>query len=160
MAFEFEKIREHVPTLPQFQQVNILKGVKGSIRGFHWSESEANHWKIVTVVAGAVRDVVLDMRINSELLGTASYVDLDQGTQVSIVIPPGFAHGMQTLSANSSTIYATSISHCKNRENSISPIESGFEDIWIEPRILSDRDLKSASFQGQTSVYKFELKES
>lgn len=160
MAFEFEKIRELVPTLPQFQQINLLQGVRGSIRGFHWSESNANHWKIVTVVAGAVRDVVLDMRINSELLGTACYVDMDQSNQVSIVIPPGFAHGMQTLSATSSTIYATSVPYSKNCENSISPIKSGFENIWIEPKILSDRDSSSASFQGPTSVYKFELDES
>jgi dTDP-4-dehydrorhamnose 3,5-epimerase len=160
MAFEFEKIREQVPSLPQFQQVNILQGVKGSIRGFHWSEPGANHWKIVTVVAGAVRDVVLDMRDDSESLGAARYVDLDQGTKASLVIPPGFAHGMQTLSPNSSTIYATSVSYYKNQENSISPIESGFKDIWIEPMILSERDSKSKSFEGPTSIYKFELKES
>jgi len=154
MAFEFEKIREVVPIFPQIQQLNLLEGIHGSVRGFHWSQLEANHWKVLTVVSGTVRDAFLDIRKSSDSFGVVGYVDLDQQSKVSIVIPPGFAHGMQTLSSNSTTVYATNIAFEKNREQSISPTGSGLGKLWLEPKILSTRDSESVKFDGETSICK------
>ena len=158
MAFEFEKIRRFCPSVPEIQQVNILQGVKGSIRGFHWSELSNNHWKVLTVVQGVVRDAFLDVRKFSTTYGFVGYLDLDINSMVSLVIPPGFAHGIQTISESSTTVYATNVSYKRNKEESISPINAGLSKIWIDPMIISDRDKEAADFPSMTNVYKLDFK--
>lgn len=154
MAFEFERIRDLKPKFPQIQQLNLIEGIHGSIRGFHWSELGHNHWKVLTVVSGAVRDAFLDVRTSSFTFGSCGYIDLDPESKVSLVIPPGFAHGVQTLSPKSSTIYATNVTYKKNEEKSISPVRSGLDEIWIKPYILSKRDSIAEGFDGQTLIIK------
>jgi dTDP-4-dehydrorhamnose 3,5-epimerase len=156
MAFEFSEIRERMPQFPEIQQINVLHGVQGSIRGFHWSPESANHWKIITSISGKVRDSVLDVRIQSKTYGVAVYLDLDSHTLTSMIIPPGFAHAMQTLSSESVTVYGTNVAYKQNYEDAISPVEMGLDRLWLEPRILSARDLNAEPFQGKPAILKID----
>jgi dTDP-4-dehydrorhamnose 3,5-epimerase len=107
MILERDKIIKVAPKFTGIAQVNLLSGKMGSLRGFHGSDESANHWKVVTCVHGIVRDVALDLRTSSPTFGKYCYIDLNEKTSKSLIIPPGFAHAVQSLSENSLTIYAT-----------------------------------------------------
>jgi len=154
MAFEFEEIRTQVADFPDIQQINLLHGLEGSIRGFHYSEVDENHWKVITPISGRVRDAFLDLRNLSDTFGLAGFIDLTPEDRISVVIPPGFAHGVQTLSQSSVTVYGTNISYKNNKEKAINPMHSGLDQIWKNSRLLSQRDLQAPDFPGSTEIFK------
>jgi len=155
MAFEFDELRTQVSNFPEIQQINVLHGVKGSVRGFHYSEASENHWKVITPVYGEVRDAFLDVRENSEFFGVSGYIDLTPADLTSVVIPPGFAHGVQTLSRSSVTIYGTNIPFRDNNEKAFNPMKSGLDRIWKKPEILSARDEEAPIFPANTRIFEF-----
>jgi dTDP-4-dehydrorhamnose 3,5-epimerase-like enzyme len=146
MLLEENKISELAPTFDAIAQVNLLSGVLGSLRGFHGADETENHWKVVTCVRGKVRDVALDLRIQSKTFGRCSYIDLGEEDSNSLVIPPGFAHAVQSLSNDSLTVYATNIPYSKNAEFEIYPLSEEFEFLWTLDPILSDRDQNAEKF--------------
>lgn len=153
MAFEFAEIRTQISNFPEIQQINLLNGTRGSVRGFHYSEVSKNHWKVVTPVCGEIRDAFLDVRMESETFGMVGYIDLNPQDLISIVIPPGFAHGVQTLSQSSVTIYGTNIAFRDNSEISINPMKSGLDQVWIDTKILSTRDEEASHFPAETKIF-------
>ena len=72
----------------------------GSIRGMHFQLQELNEWKLVTCLQGTVFDVVIDVRPNSKNFGRYKFFTLSELSNKGIIIPPGFAHGYQSLSSN------------------------------------------------------------
>ena len=146
MLLEWDEITKITSNFSEIAQVNLLSGKMGSLRGFHGSDESANHWKIVTCVHGTVRDVALDLRTSSATFGKYSYIDLNEETSKSLIIPPGFAHAVQSLSENSLTIYATNIPYSKSVEFEIYPKSEEFSPLWNLVPILSDRDNQAEKF--------------
>jgi len=140
MLIETQKLREVFPNLPEISQINSLTGVQNSLRGFHSSPYEDNHWKIVSCVEGCVRDAILDLRIDSLTFGNVGTYDIDARSGCTILIPPGFAHAVQSLTSHSVTVYATNIAYTSNREFAIYPLSDHWGSIWMEDPILSERD--------------------
>ena len=78
-------------------QINISKNpVTGTIRGLHVQSGNATETKIVSAVTGEIFDVFLDLRRNSTTYGKWGSVIL-KDSQNALVLPPGVAHGFQTL---------------------------------------------------------------
>jgi len=157
MAFEFQRIRELDPTFPEMLQVNILRGFRGSLRGFHWSPTGENHWKVLTVVNGKVREAIMDVSPGSSTYGLTVHFDLSSEDKVTLVIPPGFAHAVQTITTESTTIYATNVIYANNKEREYSPLSLGLSNIWLEPKILSERDAKADDFPQIPDTLKISL---
>lgn len=80
-----------------FVQDNVSRSVRGTIRGLHFQEPEAQG-KLCTVLAGSVYDVAVDVRQGSPTFGKWTAVELDGESLRQIWIPPGFAHGFCVLS--------------------------------------------------------------
>ena len=152
MIFEFGKLRESIPFFPQILQVNLLHGRYGSLRGFHWARLKENHWKVLTVIRGSVRDAFMDVREGSPTFGVVGFLDLSSRSKCSLVIPPGFAHGMQTTNRESTSVYATNVPYSQNRELAFSPVSEGLESLWTAPVTLSDRDSKAEAFTKRISI--------
>jgi dTDP-4-dehydrorhamnose 3,5-epimerase len=147
MIFEIEKIVQKTGISTILSQVNLIAGRKNSLRGFHASPAIYNHWKFVTCVKGVVRDAVLDVRRDSQTFGRYEAIELSGNDRATLVIPPGFAHGVQSLTENSLTIYATNIPYRLNAEFEINPIGHHFEKLWTDSPILSERDLNAPSWE-------------
>lgn len=75
-----------------FVQDNVSQSVRGTIRGLHFQEPEAQG-KLCTVLRGAVYDVAVDVRRGSPTFGKWTAIELSSDTMRQIWIPPGFAHG-------------------------------------------------------------------
>lgn len=88
----------------RFVQDNLSFSVNGVVRGLHY-QLEHPQGKLIMVAAGAVFDVVLDVRRGSPRFGRWLSLTLDGASGRQLYIPPGFAHGFQVLSESAAFLY-------------------------------------------------------
>jgi dTDP-4-dehydrorhamnose 3,5-epimerase len=79
-------------------QCNIsLTRAAGTIRGLHYQVAPAAETKLVRVVGGAVHDVIVDVRPDSQTYLRHFAVELSEDNRRALFVPVGCAHGFQTL---------------------------------------------------------------
>src|SRR4051794_21385682 len=69
----------------------------GTLRGLHYQAEPHGEEKLVRCVRGAVHDVIVDLRPDSDTHREWLAVRLDDESRTALYIPRGFAHGFQTL---------------------------------------------------------------
>jgi dTDP-4-dehydrorhamnose 3,5-epimerase len=79
---------------------------RGTIRGMHFQLPPHHEVKLVRCVRGAVHDVILDLRPDSPTYRRSASVELSAANGRLLYIPPGFAHGFQTLEDETEILYA------------------------------------------------------
>jgi dTDP-4-dehydrorhamnose 3,5-epimerase len=77
----------------------------GTLRGLHFTWSPSVEAKLVRCEHGRIHDVVVDLRPDSPTFAKHFAVVLDDETRSAIYIPPGVAHGFQTLVPNCDVLY-------------------------------------------------------
>jgi dTDP-4-dehydrorhamnose 3,5-epimerase len=70
---------------------------RGTVRGLHHQAQPHAETKIVRCTAGAVYDVLLDVRPTSPTCGRWVGIELSADNRRSLFVPEGVAHGFQTL---------------------------------------------------------------
>jgi dTDP-4-dehydrorhamnose 3,5-epimerase len=134
----------------QFVQDNIsFSTPAGTLRGLHFQREPFAQAKLISVLKGAVRDVVVDLRANSRTFGQHYSIELKGGDTTQLLIPVGFAHGFVTLQPD--TLFAYKVSNYYSPEH-----DSGirFDDPilgidWGKPAdgfVHSERDLSFPLF--------------
>ena len=88
----------------EFVQDNHSKSKKGVLRGLHF-QTQHVQGKLVRVTAGAVLDVAVDLRKDSETFGQHYIIELTEQNKKMFYIPPGFAHGFLTLEDDTEFLY-------------------------------------------------------
>jgi dTDP-4-dehydrorhamnose 3,5-epimerase len=78
---------------------------KGTVRGMHFQHPPFSEIKMVRCIAGAVLDVIVDIRNGSPTFLQQVSVELSAANKQMIYIPAGFAHGFQTLADDTELIY-------------------------------------------------------
>lgn len=78
-------------------QVSNSKSGKGIVRGLHFQKDPYCQAKVVRCHRGAVLDVVVDMRKDSETYGQWTSVELTTENGRMLYVPRGFAHGFVSL---------------------------------------------------------------
>lgn len=147
---EFQKINH----TKEWVQVNhSFTKQKGCIRGLHFQMSPFAEVKLVRCIAGALFDVIVDIRKNSPTFLKWFSIELSAANKKMIYIPKGFAHGFQTLTNDTELIYHHSEFYNPSVEAGIKYDEPRLEIEWKLPvTIISDRDKKynflTEEFQG------------
>lgn len=113
--------------------------LRNVVRGMHFQTPPADHAKMVFCVAGAVRDVVLDLRRGSPTYGDHRSFDLSADNGVGLYIPSGCAHGFLSVSAVSTMYYKVTSVHAPACDAGIAWNSFGF-DWGIAVPLMSDRD--------------------
>ena len=126
---------------------------KGTIRGMHYQLPPFSEIKMVRCIAGAVLDVVIDLRKKSETFLNWESVELNAENKRMIYIPEGFAHGFQTLTDNCELIYHHTAFYTPGSEAGIRYDDPLVNIKWPLPVTdISDRDLShlllNESFKG------------
>ena len=104
--------------LPRFVQDNVARSRRGVIRGLHFQNPRAQG-KLVTVPLGEVFDVAVDVRAGSPTFGCWMAYTLSESNGRQLYIPPGFAHGYQTVSDVSVVVYKCSDIYSPDHEQSL-----------------------------------------
>jgi dTDP-4-dehydrorhamnose 3,5-epimerase len=128
------------PTTEEFSARELFwsKSVRGVLRGMHIQTPPHATTKLVWVSNGAIRDVVLDLRIDSDTFGSCLVTELDE-ERGGLLVPRGCAHGFEVLSDSAIINYAQDKDHAPTHDTGVAWNSFGFEWITKNP-ILSDRD--------------------
>lgn len=88
-----------------FPQSNVsLNKSKGTLRGMHFQAPPHGEVKLVRCLKGAILDMIVDLRPNSDTYLQSYCVELSDENQQALYIPADFAHGFQTL-CDDTTVY-------------------------------------------------------
>ena len=131
----------------QFVQDNHSRSQRHVLRGMHF-QTENPQGKLVRVVAGAVFDVVVDIRPNSPSYGRWVGEELSVDNQCQLWIPPGLAHGFLVLSESADFLYKTTAYYHPASERCLAwndPIVGIDWPLDDTPPLVSDKDAKGLS---------------
>jgi dTDP-4-dehydrorhamnose 3,5-epimerase len=114
---------------------------RGTLRGLHFQAAPSAETKIVHCIAGAVFDVALDLRPASPTFRRAFATELDAASGLGVLVPPGCAHGLLTLTDDAAVLYQIDCDHDPQRARGVRWNDPGFEIDWpFQPETISDRD--------------------
>lgn len=89
-----------------FCQDNMSMSVNvGTVRGLHFQKPPHVQAKLVSVVAGRILDVAVDIRVGSPSFGRHVAVELSAAEGDQLLVPRGFAHGFCTLERDTIVMY-------------------------------------------------------
>jgi len=80
----------------RWPQCNLtLTRKKGAIRGMHFQDGSRPEIKLIRCAAGAIYDVLVDVRPASATFGSWKGFELTARNHLQLYVPAGFAHGFQ-----------------------------------------------------------------
>ena len=123
-------------------QINhTMTQAKGAIRGMHFQRAPHDEAKFVSCFAGAVFDVAVDLRPQSSTYLKWHGEILSAENARSMMIPPGFAHGFQTLTENCELIYLHDKPYAPGAEGGAHALDPKIAIAWPLPVAqMSERD--------------------
>lgn len=136
---EFEKLGLNVTTV----QCNIAyNNYKNTIRGMHYQVAPYSEVKLIRCTRGAIYDVIIDLRTDSETYMKWYGVELSESNKKMLYIPEGFAHGYLTLEDNSEIFYQVSQFYNPASERGVRWNDTAFNINWLKTNeiIISDKD--------------------
>lgn len=107
----------------------------GTLRGLHYQVEPHAEAKLVRVTAGAIFDVIVDLRPGSNTFLAWFGVELSAASRRALYIPEGFAHGFQTLTDGAEILYQISRPHVADAARGARWNDPAFAIAW--PRAIS-----------------------
>lgn len=126
----------------QWVQCNIsFNKHRGTLRGMHYQMAPFAEVKLVRCTAGAIYDVIIDLRPSSPTFKRWLSVELAAERQRMLYIPEGFGHGFQTLADASEVFYQMSQFYAPEYARGVRWDDPAFKISWPEDnRIISEKD--------------------
>lgn len=133
-AEKFKKLRLPI----EWAQDNISYSTAHVLRGFH-IQTKNPQGKLVRCIKGEILDVAMDLRPESPTFKQWHMVKLDERNNKAFWIPPGFAHGLYSLT-DSVVYYKCTTLYDKKSDGGVNPLKC--KDITWPSRnvIVSDKD--------------------
>ena len=147
-SFCQREFAEHgLPT--EFVQCNISYNEKrGTLRGMHFQKPPSPEGKLVSCLSGGILDVVLDLRPDSPTYCRWTAAELSRDNHTALYIPPGLAHGFQTLEDGSDVFYMMTEFYQPGLAGGVRWDDPAFGITWpLLPPGISDRDAAFPDFQ-------------
>ncbi|WP_074016666.1 dTDP-4-dehydrorhamnose 3,5-epimerase [Fusobacterium massiliense] len=137
-----------------FVQDNHSKSSKGVLRGLHFQKGEFAQAKLVRVLKGAVLDVAVDLRKDSQTFGKYVAIELSEENKKMFFIPRGLAHGFLALTDEVESYYKCDNFYTPQAEDGLVwndanlKIEWNFKKYNINEKelIISEKDKKNKTF--------------
>ncbi|MFA6470833.1 MAG: dTDP-4-dehydrorhamnose 3,5-epimerase [Candidatus Latescibacterota bacterium] len=137
-VYREKKYSENIPS--RFVQDNHSFSKKGILRGLHYQIGKTQG-KLITVLAGEIFDVAVDIRRNSPTFGKYATAVLSSDNHFQLYIPEGFAHGFQIISESASVLYKCTDYFDPDCERGIRWNDPSLEIAWpLADPILSRKD--------------------
>jgi dTDP-4-dehydrorhamnose 3,5-epimerase len=140
----------NLPNVSAFVQDNEAQSDLGVLRGLHFQRGDAAQGKLVRVVKGAVYDVAVDIRPDSETFGVPFGIILTGENKKQLWVPRGFAHGYLVLEDATIFSYKCDNHYNKSAEGGIHYNDPDLAIPWpmLEiPFLVSEKDQVLGSLQ-------------
>ncbi|MBS4208551.1 dTDP-4-dehydrorhamnose 3,5-epimerase [Bacillus sp. FJAT-50079] len=126
----------------------------GTIRGLHYQLQPKAQSKLVRVTRGAIYDVIVDIRANSQTYGKWEGYKLTAKNQRLLFVPKGFAHGFCTLVEETEVQYKVDEYYSPEHERGVYWNSSKLNIDWpVTNPIISHKDEKLPRFDKAEKFY-------
>ena len=120
---------------------------RGTVRGLHYERPPSREGKLVRCERGRAHDVALDLRPMSPTFLTHVAVELDERAGNALFIPPGVAHGFQTLVDDCRIHYTMTEFFQPALADGVRWNDRAFRIEWpLEISVISERDRNYPDF--------------
>lgn len=121
---------------------------KGIIRGLHFQNEPFEETKLVRCIKGAIYDVAVDIRKDSETFSKWIGVELSEENKKMLYLPRGFAHGFCTISEVSEVVYKVDNFYSPENERGLMWNDPDIAIDWPAANpVLSEKDQKNMSLR-------------
>jgi dTDP-4-dehydrorhamnose 3,5-epimerase len=125
----------------------ISRSKKNVLRGLHFQINKPQG-KYISVIKGKIFDVAVDLRKNSTTFGKTFSMIISDINCRSIYIPPGFAHGFQTLDKENIVCYSFTQNRSIGNEQELFYNDPKLKIKWpISKVIISKKDRLAKNFK-------------
>lgn len=148
-SYNESKLEQILGYKPVFVQDNQSKSTFGVVRGLHMQAGDYAQAKLVRVLEGAVIDVVVDARVDSETFGKSFSIELSAENNKQLFVPRGFLHGFSVLSEEAVFFYKCDNLYNKESEAGVNPLDRNLAIDWKiaeDKMILSEKDTAAPEF--------------
>ena len=119
----------------------------GTLRGMHFQLPPSTEGKVVRCVRGELFEAVVDLRSNLPSYLETVTVRLNDSDRAALFIPPGCAHGFQTLEDDTELLYMMTDSYQAELGRGYRWNDPVFDIDWpIASPIIHERDATYADF--------------
>lgn len=152
----------------EFRAIGVTQGIvqinhsqsrsAGTVRGLHFQHPPHHETKIVGCPAGRIYDVAVDLRAGSPTYLQWFGAELSEQNRLSLVIPPGCAHGFQTLVDGAEALYFVTAPYEGPAEDGLNPFDPALAIRWplaateVSPRDAQRAPIDPATYAGITGV--------
>lgn len=113
----------------------------GTLRGLHYQREPSAEVKLIRCLKGAIWDVVVDLRAESETFGKWFGEKLSDKNRTMMYVPKGFAHGFISLQPNSEILYLVSNFYEPSEEGTLIWNDTDVAINWpLAAKIISSKD--------------------
>ncbi len=146
-TYDAEVFREH-GLVADVAQANLSYNHRaGTLRGMHYQLPPAAESKLVRCTAGAVYDVIVDLRPGSATFGDHVGVELTADNRRALYVPPMFAHGYQTLVDGAEVAYQVGEFYTPGFERGARHDDPALAIEWpLEVTVISEKDASWPDF--------------
>jgi len=136
---------------PTVAQANLsYNHKKGTLRGMHYSARPVTETKLVRCTAGAIYDVIVDVRPESPTYMQHFGIELTAENRKALYVPEMFAHGYLTLTDGAEVVYQVGDFYQPGYERGIRYDDPALGIKWPVPiEVISDKDQKWAPFKAE-----------
>ena len=133
---------------PDLAQCSISFNKKhGTLRGMHYQTKPHEETKVVRCTHGAIYDVIVDLRPESSTFQKWIAVELSADNRRMLYVPPGFAHGFQSLVDDTEVFYQISAIYHPESARGVRWNDPAFGIEWpATERVISDKDRQYPDF--------------
>ena len=136
------------------QDNHSMSSVKGTLRGIHFQKGDKAQAKLVRCVKGAVLDVAVDLRHESQTYKQWVAVELSAENKKQLMIPRGFGHGFVTLTDEVEFLYKADNYYDPEADGGIRWNDPEIGVDWgVENPILSAKDEKNPFLKDLGEVF-------
>ncbi len=129
--------QEWLGSVPNMVQGTRSESKAGVIRALHYHLRQADYWY---VPRGRIFVAMYDLRRSSPTRGMRMTLEIGEGADTAVYIPPGVAHGFQALT-DAALTYLVDRYYDPNDENGLAWDDPDAAIPWpLADPILSDRD--------------------
>src|SRR6202795_988904 len=127
---------------PELRQCSVSYNARrGTLRGMHYQAAPHEEHKLVRCTAGAIFDVIVDIRAASPTVRRWYGAELTAENHLSLFIPPGVAHGFLTPVHDTEGYYMSSVAREPKSARGVRWSDPAFGIEWpMPPAVISGRD--------------------